>query len=324
MKKRISVVMATFNGARYITEQLNSIDNQDVLPDEIIISDDCSSDNTRELITSWIASSKIRNVVFIKNEIGKGCNKNFNDAISCSSGDFVFVSDQDDVWYPNKISSMVSEMLRGNKFLLVHDLLYCDAELNRSNIKKFDRLKKTLDLDVLKYNVTGMSTCSNGKFIRETSIRNTKSYAYDNWISDAAYFLGMKNLVNEVLSDYRRHDSNVTGTNLTNSYLVSGRIGLIFSKIKMRQLVDYDYFISYYTALYETLSDENYLLAIQYDTDKLDLKELHEKIETMKLRKLVNSNFGLEWVFNFFKLFKLVFYKSDYKLRHLLNDVFLR
>lgn len=93
----ISVAMCTFNGEKYIKEQIESIINQSLVPDEIVICDDCSKDNTiniiKETLANWSGKANL-----IINEDNLGYRKNFEKAISLCNGDIIFLSDQDDVW----------------------------------------------------------------------------------------------------------------------------------------------------------------------------------------------------------------------------------
>ena len=94
----ISIAMTTFNGESFLKDQLESISNQTYLPDELIISDDCSSDNTIKIIENFIdrAPYEIRLIKNIKNN---GFTKNFEIALNACQGDIIFLADQDDYWY---------------------------------------------------------------------------------------------------------------------------------------------------------------------------------------------------------------------------------
>ena len=104
---KTSVVVCTFQGEKYVVKQLQSIYQQTILPDEVIIQDDCSNDRTRELIEEFIENHKLQNTwTFICNKENMGWKKNFMNAIAKARGDLIFLSDQDDIWYPEKIEKM--------------------------------------------------------------------------------------------------------------------------------------------------------------------------------------------------------------------------
>src|SRR5687768_8023645 len=100
---KISICMATFNGSRYINEQLNSIITQLDESSEIVISDDSSTDNTVQIIKSFndkrihvLPNQKFRNPIF-----------NFENALKHVQGDYIFLADQDDIWLPDRLNKML-------------------------------------------------------------------------------------------------------------------------------------------------------------------------------------------------------------------------
>lgn len=108
----ISVAMATYNGEKYIRKQLESILNQTKMVDEIIICDDCSSDNTcviiNEIIRTHLEGNRIR---LICNERNLGYIENFRKSISLAKGEYIFLSDQDDIWHPEKVELLLDKMI---------------------------------------------------------------------------------------------------------------------------------------------------------------------------------------------------------------------
>jgi len=110
----ISVCIATYNGAEYIVEQLNSILPQIKNNDEIVIVDDCSKDNTIDLIKG-LQDPRIK---IQKNKNNLGHVKTFEKAIEISKNEYVFLSDQDDIWVPNRVNLMIDDLIRSKKMLL--------------------------------------------------------------------------------------------------------------------------------------------------------------------------------------------------------------
>lgn len=106
---KVSVAMTTYNGEKYIHEQLLSLKNQELLPDEVIICDDGSTDGTIEIIKRFIEENKLaQSWSLIINDKNKGYSKNFLDCAERTSGNIIFFSDQDDVWDYKKIKLMKS------------------------------------------------------------------------------------------------------------------------------------------------------------------------------------------------------------------------
>ncbi|WP_281337302.1 glycosyltransferase family 2 protein [Flavobacterium eburneipallidum] len=105
---KISVALCTYNGSKYLTKQIESILNQEgTTPDEIIICDDKSTDETLKIITKYKDFYPDIFKIFI-NDVNLGSTKNFEKAISLCSGDYIFLSDQDDIWKKNKIQKTVA------------------------------------------------------------------------------------------------------------------------------------------------------------------------------------------------------------------------
>ena len=108
----ISVLMCTYNGSRYIHEQIESIFNQSLQPDEMIIIDDCSSDDTVQIINKFIQDNNLSSSWTVKqNRTNKGWRLNFREGISEITGDILFFADQDDIWDQDKIKNMMDIFL---------------------------------------------------------------------------------------------------------------------------------------------------------------------------------------------------------------------
>ena len=115
-KKTVSVVMCTFNGEKYLKEQLDSIIHQTYPVDEILIQDDCSEDGTIGLLDRY--SKEYPNIVFSKNDVRLGVNKNFFSVLSKAKGDYIAIADQDDIWELNKIEEQLQAI--GDNLLNFH------------------------------------------------------------------------------------------------------------------------------------------------------------------------------------------------------------
>ena len=116
----ISVAMTTFNGEKYIEKQIESILNQSLSVDEIIICDDGSTDNTIELMKKY-------NVQIIQNKKNLGYKLNFKKAMEKCKGDYIFLCDQDDIWKKDKVKEMISIMEKNrNIHVLASSFEYID------------------------------------------------------------------------------------------------------------------------------------------------------------------------------------------------------
>lgn len=106
----ISIAMTSYNGEKYIEKQLLSILSQTMLPDELVIVDDCSKDQTVSIIETVLEEHghKLSHVQLTVLSQNMGCHASFHKAISLAQGDIIFLCDQDDIWLPNHIADMVS------------------------------------------------------------------------------------------------------------------------------------------------------------------------------------------------------------------------
>lgn len=102
----VSIAMCTYNGTRFLREQLDSFSCQTRLPDEIVICDDSSVDETMEILEKWASSAPFEVRIF-RNEKNLGFVQNFAKAVSLCTKNVIFLSDQDDVWEPDKIAAMM-------------------------------------------------------------------------------------------------------------------------------------------------------------------------------------------------------------------------
>mgnify|MGYP000105365282 CR=1 FL=1 len=326
MNKSISLVMATYNGEEFLMEQLRSIDDQTLLPNEVIISDDNSTDRTREILENWASRTQIKKVKIVLNSKNdSGCNGNFKNAINFSTGDIVFISDQDDVWFKNKIEVLSKKLLVTEKLILVHDLLYCDKYLKSQGVEKIDRVRNTFGQNVLKDHVTGMAVVANGHFLRIAASCNEVGYAYDNWICDLAYYLGMKGLEEEVYAFYRRHDSNVTQGSILNSNVKDKGVGLVLKRVRSIKRMDYETAILAKERILKVLTINNLIFLKDVGAiDSANLEELKDDIALLILRKQMNDSSML----NIIGMLPTIFvnYKANkyYKIKHILRDVFIR
>ncbi len=129
----ISIYLCTYNGARYIKKQLKSIFNQTVRADEVLISDDSSTDGTFEVVEHFIKIHQLESSWHIlKNDPPLGYPQNFYEGIRRCKNEFIFFADQDDIWVPQKIEIMINQMNKNPKI----NLLACDYYAIDKNDKK--------------------------------------------------------------------------------------------------------------------------------------------------------------------------------------------
>lgn len=205
---KISVCMAAFNGELYIREQIESILKQLKVDDELIISDDNSTDKTSDIVRE-INDPRIK---FIVNNGEKGYAKNFENALKQSSGDIIFLSDQDDVWVENKVEVLLKHL--ENSDMVISNAKIVDSKLQVINDSHFllYNVEKGFWKNFLKTRYIGACMA----FKREVLLKalpfpkQQKYCAHDYWLTiiGEAYF--KVSLENRPLLLYRRHGGNAS------------------------------------------------------------------------------------------------------------------
>lgn len=140
---KISVALCTYNGEKYLKEQLESILSQTVVPDEIVVCDDVSQDSTFDILLKF--KNQYRDIFKIeRNTENLGYVKNFEKAIMLCSGDLIFLSDQDDVWFENKVEVVNTFFEKNNHIdVLCHNFkLLTDEKLPSTNYWQMRMLNK--------------------------------------------------------------------------------------------------------------------------------------------------------------------------------------
>lgn len=221
----ISVAMCTYNGEKYVKEQLMSIISQTVLPDEIVICDDRSSDNTidvvKKALKDWNGICQI-----IVNEKNLGYRKNFERAIELCHGEYIFLSDQDDVWDSKKIEYMINEIKKDEEILLVfHDAELVDHNLESLGITLWQRLGAYINelknndfRRILESNVVQGSACLIKRELFEYATPFPEIAVHDEWLALVAIAKGKIYPLNLVLSKYRQSESNAIGAGTISLY----------------------------------------------------------------------------------------------------------
>lgn len=203
---KISVALATYNGARYLEAQLDSFLAQTCLPDELIISDDGSKDETPEIVERLAATAPFP-VFWSRNERNLGYCGNFNAALLRTTGDLVFLSDQDDVWFPEKIERMVGlAQANPRALVLMNDAALTDAALSDTGLTKQGQIRSAGLSD--KVFVMGCCAAVRRELLDLCLPIPEGLRAHDNWIVGIADALERKLILPDVLQYYRRHGNN--------------------------------------------------------------------------------------------------------------------
>lgn len=206
----ISVVMATYNGEKYLSQQLDSLLAQTYPNFEIIISDDASIDSTGSILERY---RSLHSKIHVHcNQENLGFIKNFGRAISFSNGSLVALCDQDDVWHPEKLSSQFKELGEAA-------LTYCDAAICNDSLQPLGKLVSTIS-NCLDYNSCLQQAVfcriyGNTMLFRKNILEGAATFPaclpHDWWIAFLASDRGGIRFCNQVLVQYRQHENNAIG-----------------------------------------------------------------------------------------------------------------
>lgn len=203
----ISVCIATYNGERYIASQLDSILKQLSDVDEVIISDDGSTDKTLKIVRDFCDKR-----ISIYKGPQNGLIKNFENALMQAKGDYIFLSDQDDVWMPSKVTKVL-EILKTNH-LVISDAEIIDQEgaVIMDSFFKINASRIGLFKNLVKNSYIGCAMAFD-KFTLEKVLPFPKHIAmHDWWIGLVAEKIGRVVFLEEKLLKYRKHNANVSNT----------------------------------------------------------------------------------------------------------------
>lgn len=212
-KPAVSVCMATYNGERFVVEQLQSILNQLTQEDEVVIVDDASTDDTVTKIKS-LDDSRIR---LLRNEENAGVQATFERAIRASSGEILFLSDQDDIWAPQKVERIL-EAFRSHPdvMLVVTDSTLIDENGTPTSSSYFagrGKFHSGLWVNLVRNRFLGCAMTFRAELLSDIlPFPQQREVLHDIWIGIRTSLSGHRTLyIDEPLVLYRRHPATVTG-----------------------------------------------------------------------------------------------------------------
>ena len=214
---KISVVMTTYNGARFLTKQLDSLRKQTRVPDEVLIYDDCSSDDSEVVVRSYIRLYQIEGWKVIRNEKNLGWKANFMQGFKASEGDLIFPCDQDDVWAPDKIEVMAREMEANTDI----NILACDVSIKygkgAARNKHYEGAETREEGAVVQYPLKtsffmnprpGCTYAIRRTFFNRVKDSWQKDFPHDEYLWICAALEGSAYFINRKLVRFYRHSGN--------------------------------------------------------------------------------------------------------------------
>lgn len=232
----ISVALATFNGERFVVEQVRSILTQSVAPTELVVADDGSTDATLDVVRATHAEhggavvlrildspTSTDRAVPLGGTVPLGVAENFARALAACSGELIALSDQDDVWHPNRLERAVASFERRPELLLQHS----DAELVAGDgtplgvgllqalwVSDAERREiaagRAFEANLRRNLVTGATVMFRASLL-DRALPVPASWVHDEWLAIIAAALGDVELLDERLIDYRQHGGNQIG-----------------------------------------------------------------------------------------------------------------
>lgn len=301
----ISVAMTTYNGERYVVEQLESILNQTLYADEVVICDDCSTDKTITVIRSFIKKNNLeKNWHLYQNEKSIGFIQNFIKAISLTTGEFIFLADQDDIFYPKKFELMVNFFSKYSDCVLLNaNFEMIDESSQRvKTIRSCSRFRgyrtKKLNFSSWLYESSfpGFSMCFKS-ILRDklNEIQLENCYGHDQLLSLMAIDRNGNYSVSTVLSGYRIHQNNTTSlTSIVTNFS-------IFSRIDQKNKELNEYF------MLKKFLMQNQFNYINFSFLEMRMSELQQRINILKNKQVI-------------PIIKLLFCARSYPKYTLLGD----
>lgn len=251
---RCSVAMTTYNGRDYVERQLDSIRTQTILPDEVLISDDGSTDGTVEFVRNYIEKNNLKNWIIWQNEQNLGWKANFRKVLGACEGDLIFLCDQDDIWLPEKIEDMKRIMeIHAEILLLISNYTvrydHSDENIRTAGISDSDGTLEFYDLkkhhlDIMR---PGCTYCARKGLIRQMLAHDIPDAGHDAMLWRYAIIQDGLYLYRKPLIIFCRHEGNATTS--TADLTLKGHVnqlnwlienGMFFSRYLKRRHYFYD------------------------------------------------------------------------------------
>ena len=314
----IGVAIASFNGEKYISEQIQSIINQTTKVDKIVINDDKSTDKTVPIIKKLI--KKGYPIVLHQNEENLGYSKNFLDCIKKCDTDYIFICDQDDFWLENKVEEMENFINKNiDSYCWMHDCSLTNENLEIKVKSKINNIQRQF----MDSNSFVMGSCmvlsKKAKKYIYPYPSNMSKFGHDNWIAFVMHAINKLRVTSKSLLLYRRHGEN-TSINDVNSLSFSNRFFILLKRLIEKISSPKNTSNKKFTLRNRDLE---WSLLLKKNTEKYNLTIKNEfQIKTFKLASKISENNFLGRIFLIRKLTLLGYYKYKSNLFSALDDLF--
>lgn len=223
----ISVALCTYNGEKFIEEQIQSILQQTKAVDEIVVSDDGSQDSTLEIVRNIAEATNVQIRIY-QNEKPMGVKENFRKAIELCKGDYIFLSDQDDIWLPHKVEAIMNwfnnhpekSVVFTDAFLVDENRVRYEGRTQFMGVG-FRKLQQEMLLNGHGLEVFMMANRATGATMAfrkadvDLRIEDWGEILHDEYIAVKALLEGRLGMIKEPLIEYRQHSSQQVGSSLS-------------------------------------------------------------------------------------------------------------
>jgi glycosyltransferase involved in cell wall biosynthesis len=298
MTVRISVVLCTHNGATFVEEQLASIVDQELMPWQIIISDDASTDGTADIIRAFLTELSVTHPEitqhFIRNVTPLGVVGNFEAALQWASGDLVALSDQDDIWRPSKLRVLSQHFAEKPNLMLVHsNALLVDDSGESLGRTLFSALRISGDVlarerasggfgELMKRNIVTGATVVFRTRLLDVAGSFPRSWVHDEWLAVIAAAVGGIDYDDNELIKYRQHAANQIGAKVLNLRARLAKLGAHRLERNARLLARTQDLVSHLIGLGSVVPPELLARAEQ----KLRHEEIRSSLKTNRLGRI--------------------------------------
>jgi glycosyltransferase involved in cell wall biosynthesis len=217
--KSISVALATYNGSRFIREQLKTLAAQTVFPLELVVTDDASTDDTVEIVRRFAESAPFPVRLEVNSE-NLGYKRNFLKCAELCAGDFIALCDQDDIWLPKKLEA-VSRLIRDQTLLIFHNVEAFRGDQTLGNLYQIEDNDSYLPdgAKFFTFAPWGMSIVFSRSILAYADLHGASrnpdhigiTESHDQWLHFLAAVFDGVSYTGEVLARYRQHERNVVG-----------------------------------------------------------------------------------------------------------------
>jgi glycosyltransferase involved in cell wall biosynthesis len=296
----VVILLPTFNGERFIKEQIQSIQQQSFRDFYLHIFDDCSTDQTREIVTT-LADNDDRIQIHC-NGVRKGVIKNVNDALLKIDAEIYFLADQDDVWLVEKMARQMEAFQQDNVIMTFTNLLLVDENGNSSGMDFWScqeinpQEAARSEILAIKTMVTGCTMAFKKRLLKITLPIPEQATMHDHWLSFFAAKIGRVMPIPEELVLYRQHSENVIGASVTPRLQREKRYAgcLSYQDFKTRKLESFQHLLVSLEAFVErleqnSLKDPTLKKYIAFYTSIIDRQWLKALRFAFQLKRQLNS-----------------------------------